>query len=55
MHSNKNSLTKKEQIENRKKLLYNEKNIFWKEKENFVNSWNYDDVCNKLWRKTSGS
>ena len=31
MHSNKNSLTKKEQIEGGKKLLYNEKNIFWKE------------------------
>ena len=27
MHSNKNSLTKKEQIEKRKKMLYNEKHI----------------------------
>ena len=25
------------------------------EKENFDNSWNYDDVYSKLWRKTSGS
>ena len=31
MYSNKNSLTKKEQIEKRKKMLYNEKNLFWKE------------------------
>lgn len=31
MHSNKNSATKKEQIEKRKKCCIMKKNLFWKE------------------------